>query len=491
MNLQPGVGVLGGANQRNIGGGNQRNNRGGGGLLDQFINPAGVNPNGNIYPGQFSQNPNQGVAPGFMYDANTGQYIQIAPGTNAGPVQQPVMTQTRVYDQATNRIFIQETNQYTGELWDPVNQRAYWPTEPTTTTPAATAAAQPAATPVELPKPAGPPRNYLVAKLKPAAEIIRKQIRAQIRTAGYENFLLDELEATLRPVLFSDADRERLIGLVERKDSVSPDQIENLNNAIEQLDSNGVRLKLDNLQVGRDQYPGAIERIAVTKLYREIGDAGLQSPTRTKQMISRLVSLATKAGLPRDLLRPATQQLEAFSRLDEELDLPVGDDGFDLASVTPETIFTVVRWRGFAANFPVVLASETLLVPASGKGPAANKLTIGTATALELGLPICGSLNPPVPDTSEQVAAPAVGVTFRLDQNAGAEATIYVMEDRVQYVQAQARRYRWPSRIGKASRSPSPTAGGGSRPGRTSARGRMFSVGKTEPGRKPPNPRGS
>jgi hypothetical protein len=75
-----------------------------------------------------------------------------------------------------------------------------------------------------------------------------------------------------------------------------------------------------------------------------------------------------------------------------------------------------------------VLASETLLLPASGKGAGANKLTIETATALELGLPIYGSLNLSVPDTSEQVPGAPVGVTFRLEQNAGGDATIYVVD---------------------------------------------------------------
>ena len=279
-------------------------------------------------------------------------------------------------------------------MWDPVNQRVYLPTEAAVMTASPAATAQPAATkPIEPPKPAGPPKNTFVAKLKAPPEITRKQISRELRTKGFENFLVDELEATLRPALFSDVDRERLLGLAERKESVSRDKIEILKNAIDQLDAYGVSNKLDEMEVGRDQYPGVIERIALSKVYRELAEAGLQSSTKTRQAALRLGAAATRAGLPRDVLRPVTQQLEAFSRIYEELDEPdLGTEEYDLAAVTPDTIFTVVRWRGFASSFPTLLAPETLLLPLSGRGTtAASKLTIGTATAWELGLPICGS----------------------------------------------------------------------------------------------------
>jgi hypothetical protein len=414
-----------------VGNGGRRSN---GGLVGQLLQGGGNSYGGNrMGPMTMQPNPNQGVAGNYFVDPNTGQVIQVAPGINAGQVQQPVMTQTRVYDTATNRIFIQETNQFTGEMWDPVNQRAYWPTQTAATTPASPAATAPApgvdAKPAEPPKPVGPPRNILIAKLKAAPEIVRKQVRNLIRMTAYENFLSDEVEAALHGALFSDVDRERLLGLAQRKESVTPEKFEILTNAVDQLDAPTVRLKLDAIDVARGEYAGMTDKMALSKVYREIGDAGLQTPSKTRQLVSRLIGAATKAGVSRDALKAVTQKIEAFSRINEELDgAEVEGEGLDLASVTPETVFTVVRCRGIAANGPALLASATLLLPASGKGTGANKLTIETATARELGLPIYGSLNQPIAEASTDAPASSVGVTFRVDPQAAADVTIYVTD---------------------------------------------------------------
>jgi hypothetical protein len=269
----------------------------------------------------------------------------------------------------------------------------------------------------------------VIAKLKPTPEMVRKQVRNFIRTTAYDNFVTDELEAALHLGLFSETDRERLLGLAQRKESVTADKVENLTNAVDQLDAPAVRLKLEAMDVGHNEYAGVTERIALSKVYREICDAGLQTPSKTRQLVVRLVNAATKAGLSRDMLRPLTQKIEAFSRINEELDdaEPEGE-GLDLASVTPETVFTVVRCR-VAANAPALLASATLLIPASGKGTGASKLSIETATARELGLPIYGSMSQPIVDVSTNAPAASLGVTFRVDPQAAADATIYVTDE--------------------------------------------------------------
>jgi hypothetical protein len=326
---------------------------------------------------------------GYAIDPNTGQYVQAGQPTYVSPPQQPVATPA----------------------------------------PVAAAAPEPsAAKPAEAPKPVGPPRNTLVARLKPAPENIRRTVRSLIKNA-YGTFVEEELESALRPVLFSDADRDRLLGLAERKDSLMPDMLENLNTALGLLDVQAVRLKLDNLKVGRDEYSGVIERIAAQRLYRDLCDAGLQSASKTKQMVSKLTAAAAKAGLPRDLVKSVAQRIEAFSQVYEALeDSEVSEDGFDLATATPETVFTVVRWRGFVSNFPMVLAPETLLLPLVTKGPGAGKLIIETATATELGLPICGSLDSPVPDASPEQPAAPVGVVLRVDPRVRFTATVLVSD---------------------------------------------------------------
>jgi hypothetical protein len=452
--------MQGGYNSGGMFGGGMRPS--GGGLLDGLFNSGGWNNGYGNYPAPVQPYGNQVVPNGYMIDPNTGRYLQGAPATYPGmiqqqqtPIQQPAMTQTRVYDPTTNRIYIQETNQLTGEMWDPVNQRVYTPTAETARTstaaaapaqPAATTAqpaastAQPAATaaqpdataaqPAEPPKPVGPPRNFLMAKIAAPADAVRKQVRNLIRTTAYDDYVVGELETVLSPVLFSDADRERLLGLATRKESVNQDQLDLLNNAIDQLDAVGVRIKLEKMDMGRDQYAGVTERIALSKVYREITEAGFQSPSRTKQAINKLENAAARAGLPRELLQSIAQRLDAFSRINQVLeDSDAGSEGLDLAGVTPDTAFTVVRWRGYSSPFPCLLAANTLLMPLRSKSPGLNKLTIETVSAAELGLPIYGSSNPPVPDASTQAPPASTGVVFRVDPQAVVDATIFVTDE--------------------------------------------------------------
>jgi hypothetical protein len=395
---------------------------GGGGILGGLFNSGGGfqrggYPGGMYNGGQYGQYAPQPMGPGY------GQYYQ-----NAAPAQQPVVTQTRVYEPDTHRVKIQETGQYTGEYYNPLTQSYYVPSAETTTA-RATTSAQPGAKSVEPSKPAGPPRNWVEARLKAAPENSRKQIRTLIQKA-YQSFVADELEESLRPFLFSDADRERLLGLAESKSSLTVDQMEVLRNLVDQVDEASIRLKLDGWQVGRDQYAGIPERIGLRKVLNDLDDLDFQGPpNKKKTMISRLFGAATKAGVPRDQIRSLTKRLDDFWQLSEDLENAdsVGD-GVDLASITPETVFKVVRLHGVTSKFPVMLASGSILLPLSIKPPGDVKLIFETATAVEV-LPICGSASQPVPDAGADAPAAPLGVTLRVDPQAGADAFISVTTD--------------------------------------------------------------
>jgi len=400
---------------------------GGGGLFGRSFSsgggyPYGGYPGGMYNGGQFGQYPAQPIGSGYQFAPNSGYSYQ-----NVAPAQQPAATQTRVYDPNTNRIFIRETNQYTGELWDPVNQRAYWPAAETTT-PEAAPTAQPGAKTAE-PKTVGPPRNFVEAQLKAAPDSTRKQVRNLIGNA-YKSFIGDELEETLRPFLFSDVDRERLLGLAESKSNLTVDQMENLRFLVEQIDESAIRRKLEDFQVGRDQYSRILERIGLRKALNDLDDFGFRSPsTKTKPLISRLTATATKAGAPREQIRSLTNRLEDYWQLSEDLDnADLVGEGVDLASVTPETVFKVVRLRGFASKFPVMLAPGLILLPMSAKAPGRDKLIFQSATAVEL-LPICGSASQPLRDASADAPAAPLGVTLRVDPQSGADASICVTDE--------------------------------------------------------------
>jgi hypothetical protein len=416
--MLPGVGMVGGAGRRGNGGNN--------GLLGP-----GLNQGPGFGRRQGPTNPNQEMPQGY-FDPNTGQFIQLSPtmttvpAQGTGPAQGQVTTQTRVYDK-NNRIFIQETGQYTGEMYDPATGRIYIPEPATQAASTSAEAGQKPAPPVDPPKPLGPPKNALTERLEAAAGAIRRRVRTLIQSTAYQRFLEDELEEVIRPVKFSDADRDQLLGLAERKDSVTPEKIELLAIAVDEFNAEAVRRKLDDMQVGQEQYRGLIEKIAVNKEYRDLCAADLQTPLKTRQAILRLEKAATKAGLPPIVLRSVKQKLEAFARIYEELD-ESDPERVELKSITPDSSFTVVRWRGYPSSTPALLASDTLLLP-GGKGSGGNKLTIETATAAQVGLPIYGSLNSPLPDIGADVSAAALGVSFRVDPQAGFELTIAVTDE--------------------------------------------------------------
>ncbi|WP_165071874.1 hypothetical protein [Paludisphaera rhizosphaerae] len=418
-----GGGQVDGNGMFRIGGGN-RNNRQPGNQGDPttgFANQPGMTPN-------------PAGAGTYMIDPATGQYILVAPdgrrmqvGEGMAPAAQPVQTQTRVYD-ASNRVFIQETGQYTGEMWDPASQRLLSAAEVASMAAAAAAtAAKPAEAPKPPQKPPGPPRNEVRVTLLAADDAQRRIVRSEIQKGGLLAFLSPEVEARLQDALFTDARKDELLDMVGRKPSVTPEQLELLTRAVDDLDAPMVRTKLDSMEFARDQYNAFVEQIAFTRVYNELVESGVPQPARIRSIVQRLDKAAARAGVPRDVIRAAAEQIQGIARIYDELDVGFLAQDFDLAAVTPETVFTVVRLRGLPVSEPRLLSSETLLAPATGS-TGNRRISIATATAWEVGLPICGANSLPLPDSGPNPAPPPSVLTLQVAADAGAELTAWINE---------------------------------------------------------------
>jgi len=392
--------------------------------------------NGFINRNQPGMMPNQPGAGTYMIDPATGQYILVGPdgrrmpvGDGAAPAAQPVQTQTRVYD-ASNRIFIQETGQYTGEMYDPASQRVLSAAEVASMAAAAAATAaapKPQEAPKPPPKPPGPPHNDVRTTLLAADDAQRRVVRSEIQKGGLLAFLSPEVEARLQDALFTDARKDELLDMVGRKPTVTPEQLELLTRAVDDLDAPMVRTKLDSMEFARDQYNAFVEQIAFTRVYNELVEGGVPQPARVRSIVQRLDKTAARAGVPRDVMREADDQIQGVARIYDELDGGFAAQDFDLSAVMPETVFTVVRLRGLPLSEPRLLSSETLLAPANAAS-GSRRLSIATATAWEVGLPICGANSLPLPDSGPNPAPPPSVLTLQVAADAGAELTTWINE---------------------------------------------------------------
>lgn len=391
----------------------------------------------NPYINQQGMAPNQPGAGTYMIDPATNQYYLVGPdgqrmpaGNAPTPAAQPVATQTRVYDPATNRIIIQETGQPTGEMWDPATQRVLSAAEVASMAAAAAAAAaapKPEEAPKPPPKPPGPPHNEVRTTLAAADEAQRRAVRSEIQKGGLLAFLSPEVEARLEDALFTDVRKDELLDMVGRKPSVTPEQLELLTRAVDDLDAAMVRAKLEAMEFTRDQYNSFAEQIALKRVYNELVEGGVPPAARVRSIVQRFEKAAARAGVPRDVIRAAADQIQGLAQIYDELDIGFVAQDFDLSAVTPESVFTVVRLRGLPAGELRLLSSDTLLAAANAS-TGNRRISVSTSTAWEVGLPICGSNSLPLPDSAPNQTPPPSVLTLQVASDAGTELTAWINE---------------------------------------------------------------
>jgi hypothetical protein len=368
---------------------------------------------------------------GYTYDPSAGQYVPAA-APNL-PVATPAPTRTLLYD-AQRRIFVKETGQYTGEYLNEAGQVVPIPTAtaaaapPAASRPAVAATATPTATapPPDPPHADGPPDNTVVTRLKPANGAQRSRLLQEVERRVGE-VLRNELETLLKPFLWTIADQDRALDLARLK-RAGNDKVGALARAIDAKDPILTASCFDDAGVAPVDSEPLVKRLALLKIVRELQRQRTRDAFEMDDSAQRLTSAAIQAGGEEERVRPVTQQLVSLAQLRDTLRNFVGEGaepGITLGSVQPDSNFKVIRSPSFAGT-PVALDTETLLVPAPSRGPGGGKLTIGEASAAQVGLPILGANGPPAPEAKGAPIA-TTGLTFTLPADAGADLLLWVL----------------------------------------------------------------